>query len=62
MTGESLVFGIPIDAIQAFLEERGFTHVRNADHVALEKAYYSGSRPRKVADGYAIVSAVVRSV
>ena len=60
LSGEGLVFGIPIDAIEAFLEERGFTQVKNADHVALEKAYYSGSRPRRVADGYAIVSAVVR--
>jgi len=60
LSGESLVFGIPIDSIQEFLEERGFTQVKNADHVALEKAYYSGSRPRKVADGYAIASAVIR--
>ena len=59
LTGEGLAFGIPIGSIQAFLEARGFTQVRNADHVALEKAYYSGSRPRKVADGYAIASAVV---
>ncbi|MCX6030041.1 MAG: hypothetical protein NT169_12190 [Chloroflexi bacterium] len=61
LSGEGLAFGIPIDSIQAFLEERGFTQVKNADHVALEKAYFSGgSRPRKVADGYAIASAVVR--
>jgi methyltransferase (TIGR00027 family) len=60
MSGEGLVFGIPIKAIESFLEERGFTQVKNADHIALERAYYSGSRPRKVADGYAIASAVVR--
>lgn len=60
LSGEGLVFGIPMDSIQAFLEARGFTEVRNADHVVLEKAYYDGSRPRKVADGYAIASAVVR--
>jgi len=60
LSGESLAFGIPIDSIQVFLEERGFTRVRNADHISLEKAYFSGgSRPRKVADGYAIASAVV---
>jgi methyltransferase (TIGR00027 family) len=59
LTGEGLGFGIPIGSIQAFLEERGFTQVKNADHIALEKAYYSSS-PRKVADGYAIASAVVR--
>jgi methyltransferase (TIGR00027 family) len=61
LSGEGLVFGIPVGSIQAFLEERGFTQVQNADHIALEKAYYSGSRPRKVADGYAIASAVVRA-
>lgn len=59
MSGEGLVFGIPIEVIESFLEERGFTQVKNADHFALERAYYSGSRPRKVADGYAIASAVV---
>lgn len=61
LSGEGLVFGVPIASIQTFLEERGFTQVKNADHVALEKAYFSGgSRPRKVADGYAIASAIVR--
>jgi methyltransferase (TIGR00027 family) len=61
LTGEGLVFGIPMDSLRAFLEERGFTEVQNADHVALEKAYYSGRHPHKVAEGYAIASAVVRS-
>ena len=62
LSGEGLVFGIPIGGIQAFLEARGFTQVQNADHAALEKAYFSaGSRPRRVADGYAIVSAVVQA-
>jgi methyltransferase (TIGR00027 family) len=60
MTGEGLVFGIPMDSIRAFLEQRGFTEVRNADHVALEEAYYGGGHPHNVADGYAIVSASVR--
>lgn len=59
LTGEGLGFSIPIAAIRDFLEARGFTQVKNADHVALESAYYNGSRPRKVADGYAIASAVV---
>ena len=59
LTGEGLAFGIPMDSVQEFLEERGFIQVKNADHVALEKAYYSGSHSRKVADGYAIASAVV---
>jgi methyltransferase (TIGR00027 family) len=62
LSGEGLVFGIRIASTQAFLEERGFTQVHNADHVALERAYFSaGGRPRRVADGYAIVSAVVRT-
>ncbi|MGE5603555.1 MAG: SAM-dependent methyltransferase [Nitrososphaerales archaeon] len=60
LSGEGLVFGIPMASIQAFLEERGFTQVHNADHVALEKVYFrAGSRQRRVADGYAIVTAVV---
>ena len=60
LTGESLVFGIPLGSIRAFLQDRGFTQVTNADATALAKTYYSGSRPRKVAEGYAIASAVVR--
>ncbi len=59
-SGERLSFGIPIGTIGAFMEARGFEQVVNADHVALEKLYFSaGDRPRPVADGYAIVSAVV---
>ncbi len=55
-----MVFGIPIASIEAFLEERGFTDVKNVDHRDLEAAYFSnGHRQRRVADGYAIVSAVV---
>jgi methyltransferase (TIGR00027 family) len=59
LTGEGLAFGIPIATIESFLADRGFTQVKTTDHIALEKAYYSGSRPRKVADGYAIASAAV---
>jgi methyltransferase (TIGR00027 family) len=61
LTGEGLVFGIPMDSIRPFLEERGFVEIQNADHVALEKAYCSDRHPHKVAEGYAIASAVVRS-
>ena len=62
LSGEGLVFGIPIDSIQPFMEERGFIQVNNADHAALEETYFcAGSRPRRVADGYAIVSAVVQA-
>lgn len=61
-SGERLSFGIPIASIAAFLEARGFEQVLNADHVVLEKLYFSaGDRPRPVADGYAIVSAVVQA-
>ena len=44
-----------------FLEERGFYRVKNADHVALEQAYFS-HRIRKwtVANGYALASATVK--
>lgn len=60
LSGESLVFGIPIDEIEAYLEALGFTGIRNADHAALERAYFSnGKNPRQVANGYAIASAVV---
>jgi hypothetical protein len=52
LSGEVLVFGIPINSIQKFMEVRRFTQVKNADHVALEKAYFStGSRLHQVADG-----------
>lgn len=61
LSGENLTFGIPQATIQAFLEARGFDQVQNADHVALENAYFRGAgRRRHVSDGYAIVSAVVR--
>ena len=45
-SGERLSFGIPIASIAAFLEARGFEQVLNADHVVLEKLYFSaGDRP-----------------
>ncbi len=60
-SGERLSFGIPIGTVGAFLEARGFEQVVDADHVALERLYFStGDRPRHVADGYAIASAVVK--
>ena len=61
LSGEQLAFGIPEGAVTAFLEQRGFYRVKNADHVALEQAYFShGSRKWTVADGYAIASATVK--
>jgi len=61
LSGEQLTFGIPEGTVTAFLEARGFYRVKNADHVALQQAYFShGSRKRTVADGYAIASATVK--
>ncbi len=58
---EMLSFGIPQGTIEAFLEQRGFYQVHNADHAFLHDAYFAGvNRSRKVADGYAVVSAVVK--
>jgi methyltransferase (TIGR00027 family) len=58
---EALSFGIPEGTIGAFLEQRGFYQIQNADHNFLHQAYFTGAnRERKVADGYAIVSAVVK--
>jgi methyltransferase (TIGR00027 family) len=58
MSGESLSFGIPEGTIEGFLEPRGFTRVQNASCTALHAAYFQGpNQGRKVADGYAIVSA-----
>jgi methyltransferase (TIGR00027 family) len=62
LSGENLVYGIPIAEIETFLETRGFVGVENADHTKLERLYFSkGPRPRKVTHGYAIASAVVPS-
>jgi len=61
LSGEQLAFGIPEGTVTAFLEERGFYRVKNADHVILQQTYFRhGSRKRIVADGYAIASATVK--
>ena len=60
---ERLTFGICKGAIHGFLEDRGFTDVRNADAEDLHRSYFTGANGlRSVADGYAIVSAVVSSI
>jgi O-methyltransferase involved in polyketide biosynthesis len=57
---ESLTFGIPEGSILTFLEERGFNEIHNADHRTLHDLYFTGKNAnRKVAYGYAIVSARV---
>jgi hypothetical protein len=47
--------------VTAYLEERGFYRVKDANHVTLEQAYFGNrGRKRTVADGYAIASATVK--
>lgn len=60
LSGEGLAFGIPRGAINTFLAERGFDQICNVDRQYLHETYFTGlNRKRRVADGYAIVSAVV---
>lgn len=40
--GEGLFFGIEEGAIEAFLSQRGFAMVRNANHEFLKQSYFSG--------------------
>lgn len=58
-SGEDLTFGIPEGQLSAYLEERGFTDIVDADHILLTQKYFSP--PRQVASGYAIASATVQS-
>jgi len=45
----------------SFLEQRGFTHVHDANFQYLHDTYFIGINARRtLADGYAIVSAVVK--
>jgi methyltransferase (TIGR00027 family) len=60
LRSELLAFGIPEGTITSFLSQRGFTEIRDADHAELHRLYFHGpNRARKVAHGYAIVSARV---
>ncbi len=60
LSQEALVFGIPEGTATEFLEQRGFTDVRDADHAVLQRTCFQGpAAKRTVAYGYAIVSAVV---
>jgi methyltransferase (TIGR00027 family) len=60
MTGEDLRFGLPVEQIEDFLRQRGFTQVKNIRSQDLHALYFHGKNaPRHVAAGYAIVSAVV---
>jgi methyltransferase (TIGR00027 family) len=61
MSNEVLTFGFPAGTIGSFLEQRGFTQVHDANYKVLHDTYFTGSNARRtVADGYAIVSAVVK--
>jgi methyltransferase (TIGR00027 family) len=60
-SGEMLVFGIPEGTVTAFLEQRGFTDIKDADHKRLQEAYLCGKNvSRTIAYGYAIASAMVK--
>ena len=62
LSNEVLAFGIPEGTITAFLEQRGFTQVHDANFKYLHDTYFTGvNTTRTVADGYAIASAVVKS-
>ena len=60
VSGETMVFGIPEGQVTAFLEQRGYTNVLDADHKYLHATYFHGPNvKRTVAYGYAIASAQV---
>jgi methyltransferase (TIGR00027 family) len=60
-SGEMLVFGIPEGTVVEFLEQRGFTHVLDADAKYLHDTYFTGEMAKRtVAHGYAIASATVK--
>ena len=60
-SGEMLVFGIPDGQITAFLEQRGFSDVQDADSKLLHDTYFHGANAsRAVAYGYAIASAIIK--
>jgi len=47
--------------VMGFLEPRGFERIQDATHTFLQDAYFTGANcQRKVTDGYAIASAVVK--
>jgi methyltransferase (TIGR00027 family) len=61
LSGEDFSFGIPDGAVTAFLEQRGFYQVHDANNVFLHDTYFTGENAkRKVTYGYAIASAVVK--
>lgn len=56
LTGEGLTFGIPADAVDAFLHNRGFRQVKDVSADDLKAAYFTGKNAsRNVVGGYGIV-------
>lgn len=56
MTGEGLTFGISKGAVETFLKERGFHHVKDIDVDYLKATYFIGKNARRaVVGGYGIV-------
>jgi methyltransferase (TIGR00027 family) len=60
MSDEVLAFGIPEGTVTAFLEQRGYTQVHDANFKYLHDTYFR-QRPAHRHRGYAIASAVVAS-
>jgi O-methyltransferase involved in polyketide biosynthesis len=59
-TGEAIHFGLPDCQVQAFLQARGFEHVKDAMSQDLKRMYFTGAnQKRTVATVYAIVRATV---
>ena len=60
LSNEVPAFGIPEGTVTAFLEQRGFTQVHDANCKYLHDTYFTGNNARRtVADGYAIASAIM---
>ncbi len=60
ISGEGLTYTIPEGQATAFLEQRGFERVQDVSSEELHRRYFTGrNASRKVAWGYAIVSAIV---
>jgi methyltransferase (TIGR00027 family) len=60
-SGEGLAFSIPEGKVREFLEQRGFTDVKDVSSEELHACYFTGPNARrKVAWGYAIASGEVK--
>jgi len=60
-TGEGLIFGIEEGQIEAFLQARGYTQIKNMTSADLKEVYLTGvNQTRVIAPIYAIVHATVK--